>query len=92
MARAHLRQDPVSFVLNVCRVSAYLRDGVILSKDAGGVWGLANLPEAYHLLLQQSLDLYRGERPGRPAGYAMLEAFASSQLPRIVDAKGVSSC
>jgi streptomycin 3"-adenylyltransferase len=92
MARAHLRQDPVSFVLNVCRVSAYLHDGAILSKDAGGVWGLANLPEAYHPLLQQSLNLYRGEQPGRPAGYTILEAFASSQLQRITTAKGVSPC
>ena len=34
--------DPISFVLNACRACAYLQDGAILSKDAGGVWGLAH--------------------------------------------------
>ncbi len=37
--------DPISFVLNACRASAYLREHTILSKDAGGEWGLEFLPE-----------------------------------------------
>ncbi len=69
--------DPISFVLNACRVAAYLRDGTILSKDAGGVWGLATLPEQYHPLVQQLLALYRGERPGRPVGRVALTDFAA---------------
>ncbi len=32
------RQDPISFVLNACRVLAYLHDGAILAKDEGGLW------------------------------------------------------
>jgi predicted nucleotidyltransferase len=70
--------DPISFVLNACRACAYLQDGAILSKDAGGVWGLAHLPEQFHPLINQVLALYRGERLGRPVGHAAWDAFAAS--------------
>ncbi|GAC1433736.1 MAG: hypothetical protein PVS3B3_30420 [Ktedonobacteraceae bacterium] len=69
--------DPISFVLNACRVAAYLHDHTVLSKDAGGVWALASLPEQYHPLIQQLLALYRSERPGRPVGHAALQDFAT---------------
>ncbi len=69
--------DPISFVLNACRACAYLHDGTILSKDAGGVWGLAHLPEQYHPLIQQALALYRGERLGRPVGHVAWEDFTA---------------
>ncbi len=69
--------NPMSFVLNACRVAAYLHDGTILSKDAGGEWGLTNMPEQYHPLIQQLLALYRGESPGRPVGRAALSDFAA---------------
>ena len=69
--------DPISFVLNACRACAYLHDGTILSKDAGGVWGLAHLPEQYHPLIQQALALYRCERLGRPVGHVAWEDFAA---------------
>lgn len=68
--------NPIYFVLNACRIEAYLREGKILSKDAGAEWGLAELPEQFHALIEQSLALYRGERPGRPAGRSALNDFA----------------
>ncbi|MBV9712527.1 MAG: DUF4111 domain-containing protein, partial [Ktedonobacteraceae bacterium] len=67
-ARAKLPQDPVSFVLNACRTLAHFQDGSILSKDAGGDWGLLHLPEPFHPLIQQSLALYRGEALKRAVG------------------------
>lgn len=76
-AEEHRRENPISFVLNACRVLAYLHDGAILSKDDGGEWGLAHLPEQYHALIEQSLALYRGERPGRPVGRTALDDFAA---------------
>jgi streptomycin 3"-adenylyltransferase len=79
----HRRQDPISFVLNACRTLAYLRDGAILSKDEGGLWGLAHLPEQYHPLIQQVLALYRGERPGRPVGHAALDDFAAFVMEEV---------
>jgi predicted nucleotidyltransferase len=77
-AREHPLQDLVSFVLNACRVVAYLHHSTILSKDAGGIWGLGHLPEQYHPLIHQALARSRGERPTRPVGYAALDDFATS--------------
>lgn len=68
-------QDLVAFVLNACRIHAYLRDEELLSKEEGGIWGIANMPAAFHPLIQQSLALYRGEQLGRPVQRALLEAF-----------------
>ena len=69
--------DPIAFVLNACRACAYLQDGTLLSKDAGGIWGLAHLPEQYHPLIQQALSLYRGECLGRPIGRVAWDDFAA---------------
>jgi len=77
VAQAEPLYDPISFVLNACRACAYLHDGTILSKDAGGAWGLAHLPEQYHPLIQQALALYQGERLGRPVGHAAWDDFAA---------------
>ncbi len=75
----YLRQErlrnPIAFVLDACRDDAYVHEGVLLSKDAGGEWALAHLPVEYQPLVQQSLALYRGERLGRPVGRAVLEGF-----------------
>ena len=68
-------RNPIAFVLDACRDDAYLHEGALLSKDEGGEWGLAHLPERYQPLVQQSLALYRGERLGRPVGRAVLEEF-----------------
>jgi predicted nucleotidyltransferase len=84
MAQGKPLYDPISFVLNACRACAYLQNGTILSKDAGGVWGLAHLPEQYHPLIQQALALYRGERPGRPVGHAAWDDFAASMREAIM--------
>jgi predicted nucleotidyltransferase len=69
--------DLISCVLNACRVLAYLNDGMLRSKDAGGTWGLAHVPEQYHALIQQALALSQGERPGRPVGPTAVAAFAT---------------
>ena len=37
--------DPVYYVLNLCRVLAYLEDGLVLSKAQGGEWGLLHMKE-----------------------------------------------
>ena len=75
--------DPISFVLNACRSCAYLHDGAILSKDAGGVLGLAHLLEQYHPLIHEALALYRGERLVRPVGHAAWDDFAASMRETI---------
>ncbi len=75
VAQKNPLHNPLAFVLNVCRDAAYLHDGSVLSKEAGGVWGLAHLPIQQHPLIEQMLTLYRGERGGRPVGRAAFGTF-----------------
>jgi Domain of unknown function (DUF4111) len=66
-----LREAPETYaVLNACRALAYLEDDLIMSKVAGGVWGIARLPQ-HHSLIARALD---GQRRGLPAGDAGAEA------------------
>lgn len=54
-------ETPFYGVLNICRVLQLLSEDsqTVHSKDEGGEWGLKNLPEEYHALIQQALDAYR---------------------------------
>lgn len=49
---------PVYIILNLCRVYAYIKDGLILSKEKGGQWGLENLPKQYNDLITSILNNY----------------------------------
>ena len=57
-AKEEVVDNPVYFILNLCRVYAYMKDEVVLSKEKGGQWGLANLSEKYHNLIAAMLDSY----------------------------------
>lgn len=49
-------------VLNLCRVLAYIEEKAVLSKAAGGKWGLRVLPAHLHPIVHQALEEYeRGE-------------------------------
>jgi len=50
--------NPMYIVLNLCRVAAYLKDSLILSKKQGGEWGLKNLPCEYKGLITEALECY----------------------------------
>ena len=54
---------PVYVILNLCRVYAYVKDRLVLSKEAGGRWGLENLPQQYHGLVASMLENYIGGEP-----------------------------
>jgi streptomycin 3"-adenylyltransferase len=67
--RKYLHVDPkdtgynvaVYWVLGSCRILAFIREGRVLSKLEGGRWGLANLPEEYHDLIEQAVSCYQGD-------------------------------
>ncbi|MBO5068867.1 MAG: NUDIX hydrolase N-terminal domain-containing protein, partial [Roseburia sp.] len=61
-AREDILSNPMYIILNLCRVSGYLKDNLILSKQAGGEWGLKNLDLKYRRLIQDALDCYETER------------------------------
>jgi len=44
--------------LNLARVLAFAKDGLVLSKKEGGEWGLKNVPEEYHSLIENALSEY----------------------------------
>lgn len=52
--------SPVYFTLNLCRVLAYLRDGLVVSKKQGGEWALGVLPAEYRAAVRSALAVYCG--------------------------------
>ncbi len=59
-AAEKIGDNPVYAILNLCRTLAYTRDGLILSKEQGGEWGIRNLPAEFAPLLRKAIDQYRG--------------------------------
>lgn len=62
-AECDILKNPVYVTLNLCRALAYMREGVTLSKKAGGEWGLNNLPQSFHDLIGEALGCYTNARP-----------------------------
>ena len=57
-AAEDISKNPVYVILNLCRVAAFLREGVVLSKKSGGEWGLDHLPTYCHAILRAALLAY----------------------------------
>lgn len=57
-AEEEITDNPMYLILNLARVLAYLKDGLVLSKREGGEWALNVLPEKYHNLIQAALHEY----------------------------------
>lgn len=53
-----IMENPTYIILNLCRVLAYKKEELILSKREGGKWGVCNVPGKYHTLILQALDEY----------------------------------
>lgn len=72
-AEADILENPVYTTLNLCRVLAYKKEKLVLSKKEGGNWGLKNLPEKYAVLIQSALDAYANDSDG-PAKFDKTES------------------
>ncbi len=57
-AALDLPENMMYYTLNLTRVLAYKKEGLILSKKEGGEWGLKNLPEEFHPLIRKALEEY----------------------------------
>ena len=75
-ALQNIARMPVYFVLNSCRIYAYLRSGDILSKDEGASWALRNLSATYSGLIEQAQENYRSDGSERPFNSSDLDQFA----------------
>lgn len=58
-AQEDVRDAPMYIALNLCRVLAYVEEGLVLSKEEGGSWGMAHLPPAHAAFVGRMLDSYR---------------------------------
>jgi len=76
---ADIVENPVYCTLNLCRVMAYCRAYLILSKPDGGNWALRFLDPEWHDIIRQAVDAYgtgtpmtaEPERLQRFAGYCL---------------------
>lgn len=58
-AKIEIMDNPMYIVLNLCRVLAYIKEDLIISKEQGALWGLENLPKEYSNILKDALISYR---------------------------------
>ena len=59
-AREEIAENPMYLTLNLCRVLAYKKDGLIVSKQEGGEWGLENIVrQEFQTLISQALREYQ---------------------------------
>ena len=85
-AREEIAGDTMYVTLNLARVLAYQEEGIVLSKQEGGEWGLSHLPGKYHPLIRTALEDYRS---GDAAQYDLTaaEEYAEYMLGRIPEKK-----
>lgn len=81
-AREEILENPVYIILDLCRVAAFLKDNLILSKKQGGDWGLQNVSPRFHALISEAKQCYiSGE--DMTADPEEAKAFADDMLPLI---------
>jgi streptomycin 3"-adenylyltransferase len=57
-AQEDILDNTMYIILNLARVLAYKKEGLILSKKEGGEWALNNTPEEFHPLIQAAMQEY----------------------------------
>lgn len=64
-AEEEILANPTYIILNLCRVLAYKTEGLVLSKQEGGNWGINHVPEKYHSLILSALDEYVSDKSAK---------------------------
>lgn len=82
-AEEAIRMDSTYIILNLCRVAAYVKDGLILSKKEGGDWGMEHLPPKYSSLIRAALDDYLSGEPLKLDDADCACEFAASMIQEI---------
>ncbi len=85
-AEEELPENPVYLTLNLCRVLAFRREGLVLSKAEGGEWAGKNLPASLHSFVKRAAEDYRGGAPFAP-GREESASFARFMLEEIEKGK-----
>ena len=79
-----ISENTMYLTLNLARVLAYKKDGVILSKKEAGEWALENLPEEYHPLIEDALKEYAAAVSVK-YNLELAKQYAGCMLNRIVN-------
>ena len=83
-ACSDILRTPASTTLNLCRTLAFAQEGLVLSKEQGGLWAACRLPPPYAGFAQSAAESYRSGAPFLPApAQAQAQAFAAFLLPSI---------
>lgn len=61
-AREEISEEPMYITLNLCRVMAFCRDGLCLSKQEGARWAMEHLPAGYMPIISDALICYQTDR------------------------------
>ena len=78
--------NPVYIILNLCRVLAFLTEGIYLSKEAGGKWAMKKLDTDESILIADALECYtRGKDMAVEQDAAI--GFAEKMLRKIHDCR-----
>ena len=82
-ACSDILRTPASTTLNLCRTLSFAQEGLVLSKEQGGLWAaLCAKPPPYAGFAQSAAESYRSGAPFLPAP-AQAQAFAAFLLPSI---------
>lgn len=83
-AKEEILQQPIYVILNLCRVLAFLEDGLYLSKKEGAEWAIKHLPDEDSAMVRSALECYRSNR-NMVIGEERGRDFAEKMLARIED-------
>lgn len=61
-ATEDILEQPIYITLNLYRVLAFVREGLYLSKEQGGKWGMEHLPLEYHSIIVEALECYTSNK------------------------------
>ena len=61
-AREEILEQPMYITLNLCRVLAFCRDGLCLSKQEGARWAMEHLSAEYASIISDALSCYQTNR------------------------------
>ena len=71
-----ITRAPIYVTLNLCRMLAYVREGLVLSKAAAAQHALRELPKSFAPVISSALDRYLGNMPSETVSGDSLVAFA----------------
>lgn len=80
-AKEDIEGNAVYVILNLCRAAAFLREGLCLSKEGGGRWGVKNIAVKYRGLISWALASYKSDGAAGAAGAGADDGPAGAVLP-----------